>query len=330
MGSRLTMKDIGALPERYQEQVRRQMAEQSGKAELAEETIPDPPELQKDKRGYVWSGDAEAWLRRYYPRFGKLWCSLMFGVPEGVIRSKASKLKLKSGYRAAVIRAIGTKPTGDTRSKQSDRQKEVWKGDVARRRALGRSVAESFDRNGHPKGFQGHEHTEGSRQQMGDSLRRRWNDPKAKWNSAEFRRGLARRASERQLGGNMDLRPTNAKGGKRKDLGQFFRSAWEANYARYLNFLVASGEVIRWEYECKTFKFEKISRGVMSYTPDFRVEFPDGRVEWHEVKGWLTQRGKTALNRMRKYYPEEVLLVIDRERYRAIARSVRVLIPNWE
>lgn len=40
-----------------------------------------------------------------------------------------------------------------------------------------------------------------------------------------------------------------SKGGIRPDLGRYFRSAWEANIARYLNFLQKHGEIESWEYE---------------------------------------------------------------------------------
>ena len=74
--------------------------------------------------------------------------------------------------------------------------------------------------------------------------------------------------------------------GRRPDLGHvYFRSAWEANYARYLNFLRKQGQIIDWRYEAATFPFTAIKRGCRSYTPDFEVLVSDGRVEYHEVKG---------------------------------------------
>ena len=326
--SRFTMADVDKLPEQYREQVYHQLSRQLAPEERSQ-GIESPPPLTKSGRGYEWSADAEAWLRKYYPKFGKLWCSKMFDVPEGVVRSKASKLGLKSGYRKAAIAAIGTNPSEESRRRRAEAQREAWPEE--RRQAMSVSAKERIARQGHPKGFRGRRHTPETRATMGVRSKECWDDPGHRFNSEEFRELQATQASQQQLGGQTNaLRPTNARGGTRSDLGIFVRSGWEANYARYLNFLVKQGEVTGWEYEPKTFKFEKISRGVMSYTPDFRVVYPDGRVEWHEVKGWLTQRGRTALNRMSKYYPGEVVVLIDKKRYQAIARSVRSFIPRWE
>ena len=45
---------------------------------------------------------------------------------------------------------------------------------------------------------------------------------------------------------------SNAKGGIRTDLNAYFRSTWEANYARILNY-----ESIEWKYEAKTFQLDE-------------------------------------------------------------------------
>ena len=112
------------------------------------------------------------------------------------------------------------------------------------------------------------------------------------------------------------------KGGKRKDLGNtYFRSAWEANYARYLNFAK-----IKWEYEPKTFWFDGIKRGSRSYTPDFYLPEEDRYVE---IKGWMDKKSRTKLKRMAKYYPDVDIELIDSTRYRAIAKWKKV-IPGWE
>lgn len=124
---------------------------------------------------------------------------------------------------------------------------------------------------------------------------------------------------------------SRTKSGKRADLGgQFFRSAWEANYARYLNWLMGVGEVRAWEFEPYAFRFEGETRGVISYTPDFLVTFPDGHTEWHEVKGWMDEKSKARLKKMKKHYPGETIVLIDAKVYRGIERSVSRLIAGWE
>lgn len=119
--------------------------------------------------------------------------------------------------------------------------------------------------------------------------------------------------------------------GKRADLdGLFVRSSWEANYARYLNWLVGLGEIAAWEYEPDTFWFDEIKRGTRSYTPDFKITNNDGTVDYHEVKGWMDQKSRTKLKRMAKYYPNVKVTLIDADAYYAIARDVSGFIPNWE
>ena len=123
---------------------------------------------------------------------------------------------------------------------------------------------------------------------------------------------------------------TRARGGRRSDLDdRYFRSGWEANYARWLNFLKAGGTISAWDYEPKTFTFP-VERGVRSYTPDFLITHPDGSSEWHEVKGWLTSHGATALKRFALYYPEENLIMIDAPVYNSIASQARRMIEGWE
>jgi len=119
-------------------------------------------------------------------------------------------------------------------------------------------------------------------------------------------------------------------GGIRSDLGIFVRSSWEANYARYLTFLVGLGEIQGWEYEPETFEFDAIKRGTRSYTPDFKVTNLDGAVEYHEVKGWMDPKSNTKLKRMARYHPDITIILIDKEAYYAIRRECKNLVPNWE
>lgn len=115
-------------------------------------------------------------------------------------------------------------------------------------------------------------------------------------------------------------------GGKRK----YYRSRWEANYARYLQFLLEKGQIKNWEHENKTFWFEGIKRGCVSYLPDFEVTENNGFRVYHEVKGWMDSKSKTKLNRMRIYHPTVPLVVIGRKTYNEIERKIAPLIPEWE
>lgn len=110
----------------------------------------------------------------------------------------------------------------------------------------------------------------------------------------------------------------------------YFRSRWEANYARYLQFLLEKNQITKWEHEPETFWFEKIKRGCRSYLPDFRVTEPNGSIVYHEVKGWMDDRSKTKIKRMGIYHPTVRLIVIDAKPYKEIQKKLSSLLPGWE
>jgi hypothetical protein len=123
-----------------------------------------------------------------------------------------------------------------------------------------------------------------------------------------------------------------AKAGKRADLGELhFRSSWEANYARYLNFLIKLGVVESWEFEPETFWFLRIKRGVRSYLPDFLVRYKDDPIPVYvEIKGWMDNKSATKIRRFLKYYPEKKLEIIGKKEYAALKRKWASALPNWE
>ena len=112
--------------------------------------------------------------------------------------------------------------------------------------------------------------------------------------------------------------------------GVRFRSRWEANYARYLNWRVKHGEIARWEYEVETFWFLQIKRGVRSYTPDFKIYPLDGEPYFIELKGYMDAKSLTKLKRMRIYHPEVRVELVASGDYKALAKSIKHLIPGWE
>lgn len=124
---------------------------------------------------------------------------------------------------------------------------------------------------------------------------------------------------------------SRSRGGKRDDLGGiYFRSAWEANYARYLNYLKGRGEIAGWQFEPKTFTFDAIKRGTRAYTPDFLVHLTGGGHEWHEVKGWMDAKSKTRIARFARYYPSEKLVVVDAAWFRSANKTLSAIVPGWE
>ncbi len=201
-----------------------------------------------------------------------------------------------------------------------------------RRAALGlrKDPKLRWKRRPHPRGFTGNTHGETARMRMSTASRRAWADHLSKLNSEELKQRRSDNMATRQAKGELRAAYSRGSMGKRADLGDvYFRSSWEANYARYLNWLVGLGEIERWQYEPETFWFHAIKRGTRSYTPDFRV-YERGRSYLVEVKGWMDAKSKTKLARMAKYYPEVEIRLVDEAQYKAIARAVAALIPGWE
>ena len=108
-----------------------------------------------------------------------------------------------------------------------------------------------------------------------------------------------------------------------------FRSKWEANYALYLDFLVKQKHIKCWEFEPDRFLFEKIITGTRTYIPDFKIYHFDDSFEYHEVKGWLDSKSKTKLKRMKKYFPQIKMILIDKEAYYDIKKKVGKLLKFY-
>ena len=110
----------------------------------------------------------------------------------------------------------------------------------------------------------------------------------------------------------------------------YFRSKWEANYARYLEFLKEYKKIKEWEHEPDTFWFESIKRGVRSYLPDFKVTQNDDSIYYVEVKGYMDSKSATKLKRMKKYYPEIEVRLVDGDNYKVLVKQLRYLVKDWE
>jgi len=166
---------------------------------------------------------------------------------------------------------------------------------------------------------------------MNEGSKAAWSDPEHKVNSPAFRKSLSDMASRTAA-----LRPkqnaySRAKSGWIKLGGKrfFSRSQWEANYGRFLEWQKQLGEIAEWEHEPKTFWFEKIKRGVRSYMPDFKVTMRNGRIEWHEVKGWMDAKSRTKIKRFAKYYPNETLRVFGVSWFKDANRKLAAIVPEW-
>jgi hypothetical protein len=184
----------------------------------------------------------------------------------------------------------------------------------------------------HPRGATGLVHTDETKRQQSARSKANWADPDAIFNSEAFRQAKSDRMSARMAGHRNERVYSRGKAGRRADLNdQFFRSSWEANYARYLNFLISNGKIYRWEYEADTFWFEAIKRGTRSYTPDFKIwTRADSDPYYVEIKGWMDQKSRTRAARMKKYYPGVRIVLVEAPQYRAIARTIGGVLSAWE
>lgn len=239
--------------------------------------------------------------------------------------TEETKLKIGTGVSAAWNNPnsyCNSQEAKDNRSKaqikRCDREGEAQARSERRKLAM--------LKYGHPRGFSGHKRTNEEKAKISAAARAMWANPNHKVNSPEHRQILSDRFTKLKQQGKF----SRCRRGLREDLGLYVRSSWEANYARYLNFLIRSGQILRWSYEPRTFWFEPIKRGVRSWMPDFEVTLPDGSIEYHEVKGWHYPRSKTALKRMKTYYPQIKIVLIDETRYRALSKTLSGLIQEWE
>jgi hypothetical protein len=114
-------------------------------------------------------------------------------------------------------------------------------------------------------------------------------------------------------------------GGKRR----FYRSRWEYRYALYLELLKQQNHIKEWNHEPTTFYFDGIKRGTNNYRPDFSVEFPSGKVEYFEVKGYETPKDRTKYKRMAKYHPDIVLTVVGADWFKKNSPVLRKILKQW-
>lgn len=197
------------------------------------------------------------------------------------------------------------------------------------------NVPGRWSKGNHPKGMLGKTHTEQTKQKMSE---------KSKENAASLTEEEAKQIKNKMVKTKMQKYGTAAPGfansinaysrtkkGKREDLGEtYFRSSWEANYARYLNLLIENKTILKWEFEPDTFIFSEVTRGPKSYLPDFKVWLLDNTIEYHEIKGWMDAKSKSKIKKMIKYYPNISLVLIDSKKYKAIEKQYKTSIVNWE
>lgn len=192
-----------------------------------------------------------------------------------------------------------------------------------------------WEKSDHPKGMLGKKHTKQCKSLISTNSKRMWGNKqyRDKMLSKERLKRMSDLASKRMVkrlssGGNIYSR---CKRGVRPEIGIMnFRSAWEANYARYLNYLKSNGSIYKWEFEPETFWFLNIKRGVRSYTPDFKIWETEIDTPYYvEVKGWMDKKSATKLKRMKKYYKDIIIKLVDQSEYIKLKKEFSALL-SWE
>ena len=186
-----------------------------------------------------------------------------------------------------------------------------------------------FKTKGHPRGMKGKKHSEKALEKISEASKKQ-NASRTQEQKSDI--ALKAMKTKEKNGTLYMSKKASWKSAWRNIGGQdkYYRSRWEANYARYLQWLKENNQIQEWQHEPKTFWFEKIKRGTRSYLPDFWVKENDGSEAYHEVKGWMDDKSKTKIKRMRKYYPEIKLIVIDTPVYKGILKKMSGIIKDWE
>lgn len=285
----------------------------------------------------LWEEKEIQFLRDNYSQKGKSWCMLKLNRTEASIRKKASELRLKQDktsdffkdwQRRAAISKIGKK-----RPEQSEVMKRLHRdGKLIKNEqqieAMRERVRKQWKKIPHPRGMLGKHHSDKFKKEQSIRSKRMWKNPNLYQNSKEYRQLVSNRQSKImikriQTKGSVYSRSNNGWYiiGNQK---HFFRSSWEVNYARYLEWLVNKQQILSWDYETNTFWFDKIKRGVRSYTPDFKIISKQNEIEFHEVKGWMDSKSITKIKRMAIYHPQVKLIVIDKDSYKNIIKFERM------
>lgn len=285
----------------------------------------------------TWTDEMVEFLTVNYPAHGKNWCVEAMGLTEAQIRQKASRLQLKARCVSDAWHKKNKEHsllmTGRKRPAQAEvmrnlrRSGAIQMSDEGKKR-ISESTKIRIRERGHPKGALGMKHSDETKRIISEKSKQAWMNK-----TEEQLEQHSKMASENGRKTN----PINREGASWKagwrDIGgyrKYYRSRWEANYARYLEHLRVNGVIRSWLHEPRTFWFDGIKRGCMSYLPDFEVIENSGRFVYHEVKGWMDDRSKTKIKRMAKYHPEIELVVIGAKDYRELDKKCKCLLEGWE
>jgi len=188
-------------------------------------------------------------------------------------------------------------------------------------------------KNGHPKGATGIVHKNETKKILSQNSIKMWKDIHK--NDERFSNWVMKGLKTRFKKGTLYRRGVEKRswkaawreiGGKRK----YYRSRWEANFARILEMQKQEGLIKDWFHEPDTFWFDGIMRGTRSFLPDFKIIRHDDTFFYIEVKGWMDERSKTKIKRMKKYHPGIYLVIVDSTKYKELESKYAWFIKDWE
>lgn len=284
-----------------------------------------------------WTQDDISFLKDYYPTHGKQATAAIMQRSEASIRAKTSKLKLRQDRQSPFFQDWQQRAAAGKIGKKRPEQAAVIKrlhdeGKLLltpeRKAAVGKWIKAWIADNGHPRGMKGKSHTDEAKQRIGQNSERHWQSMTDQDKQSRYLKSQKTRVANGTI-----INPHGSWKASWRTIGdhtKYFRSRWEANYARYLEWLKSLKQIVGWEHEPETFWFDGVKRGVVSYLPDFRVTCNDGSIEYHEVKGWMDARSKTKLKRMAKYHPKVKLVLIDAKAYKSLEKDVKSVVRGWE
>lgn len=287
-----------------------------------------------------WTKEELDFLLINYPQKGKWFCIKSLNKREGQVRSMASKLKLridknseffKDFQKRAAISKVGKKRPGH--SELMKRYTKEGRFDILtgerteeQRKILSERSKKYILEKGHPRGMLGKKHTDENKLKFSERSKNMWAYKSHRIHSEEHKENKAKKQSENMIQrfkNNSQNQYSRVKKGKITIEGKTFfaRSRWEANVAAYLQYLKDSELIKDWEHEAEEYRFEAIKRGVMSYLPDFKVTRLNGSFYLIEVKGYMDDKSKTKLNRMKKYFPDIFIDLIEAKRYKQLEEN---------
>ncbi len=299
--------------------------------------------LQRGRKN--WTDTENKLLRLNYASKGKNWCAQH--LPDRTPNSIAVQAKnlglaidLQGTYFKTWQSRAATSKRGRSNPSAGERMKKLWKqGRISpsvitpeRRQKHSDTMRAWHAQHGNPN--KGKKLSSEIKLKMSAASRRMWGDPefRAKMLTPERRERRRQASSENWIrsGRASENAYSRCSGGRRNDLGgMFFRSGWEANYARILNLLKEKNEIYHWEFEPDTFKFPVDARP-FSYTPDFKVWCNDVDYYYVEIKGRMDEMSKLKLSFIEKFHPDVPILIIDPKAYKKLQEEFSSRIANWE